>query len=774
MGKSPSTKSSSASTTRRAKVLRKVPKQQFQLGELLKKPEFLRTCFIVFLFLLLVSLIATWSREQIKVRDGQIVTTTRVTRLDFEIEDTSATEAKREEASNSSPRIYFVNDSFIERLSASILGLPTAVYGKTTLEEVAPELIEQFKLTPEKLVVLQSMSKDGAPTSSWRGAVSRLTRNLRGSTPLLTNDEFQNFTTTSPANRALVSTNNRVQPPYQAAAISLPVEGAGFDLVVSEFISRAGFSETTVPIIEGRLLYENQPSVQFDIEATQKMVDEAVAAVQPTISEHHQGEIIWTRGDRLTTKQYEAAVLEQSQFEAAAPIFVQWLPRLGTIGLLGMLAIFIGAYTTISNPRISKNPLRLFMLCFLMVLMLGLSVVVTLEAPSFIFAAAIVPTLLVITIACLAYGQRLSMFLAFMQCALVTMALSEPIIWFVVMIAGCGTMIGQLKDVSHRQTLIRASSITAIVFALGTCFFSLVELPDITLAWKQVVSDFLIAGGSALAVGFFVLGILEPIERIFDITTGMSLTELKDTRNNLLKKLQELAPGTFNHSRQVADIAETAAEAIGCDSLLAYVGGLYHDIGKMNKPEYFIENQSGFNRHTTLKPSMSLLIIIGHVKDGIELAKEYDLPREIIHFIEAHHGSTLVEYFYHAAKKTAEETGGNPINDMNFRYPGPKPKTKEVAILMIADAVESASRVMPDPNPGRIEALVRDLSRKRLLDHQFDECDLTFGELAKIEDAIIARLNSIYHTRVKYPEEEMPAELEEEIHEIEEEGDLAG
>ena len=151
---------------------------------------------------------------------------------------------------------------------------------------------------------------------------------------------------------------------------------------------------------------------------------------------------------------------------------------------------------------------------------------------------------------------------------------------------------------------------------------------------------------------------------------------------------------------------------------------------------------------------MSLLIIIGHVKDGIELAREYDLPREIIHFIEAHHGTSLVEYFYHAAMKDAEESG-EPINEMQFRYPGPKPRTKEAAILMIADSVESASRVLPDPNPARIEALVRDLSRKRLLDHQYDDCGLTFSELAKIEDAIIARLNSIYHTRIKYPDAEV-------------------
>jgi putative nucleotidyltransferase with HDIG domain len=370
----------------------------------------------------------------------------------------------------------------------------------------------------------------------------------------------------------------------------------------------------------------------------------------------------------------------------------------------------------------------------------------------------------------------MGMFIAFMQCSIVTMALSQSIGWFILLIAGCGTMIGQLKEVRQRQTLIRASGITAIAFALGSLFLGLAEVPDITIAWKQVLTNTIVAGFSALVVGFFVLGILQNIERLFDITTGMTLADYRDPRNPLLRQLQQLAPGTFNHSRQVADIAETATEAIGGDSLLAYVGGLYHDIGKMNKPEYFVENQSGYNRHRDLKPSMSLLVIIGHVKDGIELAREYDLPRDLIHFIESHHGTTLVEYFYHAAMKEAEDSG-EPINEMQFRYPGPKPQTKEAAVLMIADAVESASRVLPDPNPARIEALVRDLSRKRLLDHQYDECELTFCELAKIEDAIIARLNSIYHTRIKYPDgekAEIPDPNDPEVIEAEREGDLAG
>jgi putative nucleotidyltransferase with HDIG domain len=232
----------------------------------------------------------------------------------------------------------------------------------------------------------------------------------------------------------------------------------------------------------------------------------------------------------------------------------------------------------------------------------------------------------------------------------------------------------------------------------------------------------------------------------------MTLAELRDPSQPVLRQLQQRAPGTYNHSLQVANIAEAAADAIGADSLLLYVGALYHDIGKMNKPEYFVENQAdGFNKHSKLRPAMSLLVIVGHVKDGIELAREYGLPRAIQHFIESHHGTTLVEYFYHAAKTQAEMSDKSAVDEVEFRYPGPKPRTKEAAILMLADAVESATRAMAEPNPSRIENLVRELGRKRLLDDQFDECDLTFRELSLIEDAMIARLCAIHHGRISYP-----------------------
>ena len=223
--------------------------------------------------------------------------------------------------------------------------------------------------------------------------------------------------------------------------------------------------------------------------------------------------------------------------------------------------------------------------------------------------------------------------------------------------------------------------------------------------------------------------------------------------------MQQKALGTYNHSLQVANISEAAAEAIRADGLLVYVGALYHDVGKINKPEYFIENQAGGpNKHDKLSPAMSLLVITGHVKDGIELAREYSLPRVLIHFIESHHGTTLVEYFFHAARSKASEEGDKEtVEEFEFRYPGPKPRTRESAILMLCDCIESASRTMSDPTPSRIEALVRSLSRKRLEDGQFDECPLSFRELRTVEDSIIKSLCAIYHSRIAYPNRQADA-----------------
>jgi putative nucleotidyltransferase with HDIG domain len=261
-----------------------------------------------------------------------------------------------------------------------------------------------------------------------------------------------------------------------------------------------------------------------------------------------------------------------------------------------------------------------------------------------------------------------------------------------------------------------------------------------------------------LATGLLVQGALPAIERLFRVTTSMTLKELNDGTLPLLRRLAQEAPGTYQHSLRIADMAEAAAEAIGANSLLCKVGAMYHDIGKINKPQYFIENQAGGpSRHQGLSPAMSLMIIVGHVKDGVELAREYRLPPQLRQFIETHHGTTLVEYFYHAAKQQRVDAAEPAPSEFEFRYPGPKPQSKEAAILMLCDAIESASRAMPEPTAARLEALVRTMSQKRLNDGQFDECSITLQDLHRIEVSITKTLIAMYHGRIAYPKDEATA-----------------
>jgi hypothetical protein len=273
---------------------------------------------------------------------------------------------------------------------------------------------------------------------------------------------------------------------------------------------------------------------------------------------------------------------------------------------------------------------------------------------------------------------------------------------------------------------------------------------------REILLDAALAGAGGFLAGALTLVVLPTVERVFDIVTGMTLTEWRDPRQPLLRELQGRAPGTFNHSLSVATLVEAAADAIGADSFHVYVGALYHDIGKMLKPDYFVENQQGGpNKHNKLSPAMSLLVIVGHVKDGLELAREYGLPRSLQHYIESHHGTTLVQYFYDQAVRQAEGgEGGDRPDEIEYRYPGPKPRTKEAAVLMLCDAVESAARTMAEPTPSRIGQLVHVIAQQRLMDGQFDACNLTLGELKRIEDAVAKALSAIYHGRIAYPSAE--------------------
>jgi len=300
----------------------------------------------------------------------------------------------------------------------------------------------------------------------------------------------------------------------------------------------------------------------------------------------------------------------------------------------------------------------------------------------------------------------------------------------------------------RRSAIWRAGLFVGLV-----CVFT--SLVIIFLQGQLLTADTLVAIGFAffngLIVATFVSAFLPLLEYLFKLTTDISLLELLDLNQPLMRNLLVESPGTYHHSIIVGNLVESAAEAVGVNPLLARVSAYYHDIGKIKMPEYFIENQSfPISRHDKLSPRMSSLILISHVKEGVELAKQHKLPKSIIDIIQQHHGTSIITYFYQKAKEQQGDTAPPPAEE-DFRYPGPKPKTRVAALVLMADAVEAASRVLTDPIPARISALVDKIINHFFLDGQLDDCELTLKDLREIKIHFVYLLTSMFHKRVNYP-----------------------
>lgn len=301
----------------------------------------------------------------------------------------------------------------------------------------------------------------------------------------------------------------------------------------------------------------------------------------------------------------------------------------------------------------------------------------------------------------------------------------------------------------ERAALLRAGLVVGLAGAMIALAVEALRHPAEPLA-SSLWSAALAFVGGAIGVGLLVSFALPILEQLFRVLTDIRLLELSNVNNPLLSQLAVKAPGSYNHSLIVGTLAEEAAKAIGANSLYCRVAAFYHDIGKIRHPEYFVENQRGVNPHDRLSPSMSALIITAHVKDGIRLAREARIPEQIIDIIPQHHGTRVMGYFYEKARKAAQERG-EVVHADDFRYPGPKPQSKEAAIFMLADGVEAAARTVEDPNPSRLREVIHKISSAIVLDGQLDACDLTFADLEKIEQAFLRTLSGMYHHRVDYP-----------------------
>ncbi|HOW27733.1 MAG TPA: HDIG domain-containing protein [Elusimicrobiota bacterium] len=319
---------------------------------------------------------------------------------------------------------------------------------------------------------------------------------------------------------------------------------------------------------------------------------------------------------------------------------------------------------------------------------------------------------------------------------------------------GSVTGVARSLTVRTRRDLSRAGLWVALMQSLMVCILALFQkwLPE------EFITAVLWSFGGGILSSLIVLGLLPYLENFFSRLTNIRLLELVDINHPLLRRMSLEVPGTYHHSLVVASLAESAAESIGANGLLCRAGAYFHDIGKMIKPEYFVENQGSLaNPHDPLSPSMSRLVIQAHVKEGLALAQQYGLDKSIQGFIQSHHGTSRIEYFY---QRALEQEGESAVKEQEYRYPGPKPYTKESAILMLADAVEASSRTQEDPNHQRLRDLVYKIVNSKITDDQFSESPLTLAELHDIAKSFINTLTGIYHSRIRYPdsveEQELP------------------
>lgn len=320
----------------------------------------------------------------------------------------------------------------------------------------------------------------------------------------------------------------------------------------------------------------------------------------------------------------------------------------------------------------------------------------------------------------------------------------------IILVGIVGTIVAStsLRKISQRNDILYSTIYVAIAVSIVVLSSGILLSNNI----KKIAFDMGLAALGAFISGILAMGLLPFLESSFSLVTNMKLLELSNPNSPLLKRLLMEAPGTYHHSVMVANLAEVAAQEVGANPMLARVGAYYHDVGKIKKPFFFGENQlGGVNPHDKISPSLSASIIISHVKDGLDLAKEYDIPSSISDMIVQHHGTTLVKYFYYTLKNNSDDP--DSIKEEDFRYPGPKPQSKEAAIIMIADSVEAAVRSIKDPTFDKIENMVNNIVKDKLNSDQLNECDLTFRDLETIKNCFLKVLKGIYHHRIEYPKE---------------------
>jgi putative nucleotidyltransferase with HDIG domain len=705
-------------------------------------------------------------------------------RVSFEVESAARLEEARRDARGTTPALFNLDRDFVEEITSRLRQLPERLRAVATATapagtqpatstapaapRIAPEDRDDFKI--EEGANLRAWARVSEPEEyeRYRKQVDELGRRLAGIYTVEPNEAGEQLYARK-AKEFLANDGKGMQRRDRELLISRAL-GDAIDNQVAKLELPKVFEDPRYrPWVPGNVesylskVLRSRPLYVYDRSGTNAAIDAKIKVIEsdPPRETVRQGDVIARSSRRIGSGTAAAPVglrpddLEKLRQEHRE-YYLQELagkPQrlaaqvLGRGFILLLVTGLLGAYVVRYQPRIVREPLRAFTLAAVLVLMLGIAKIMS-SVLEWNPHTVTLPVLMAAMVLAIAYDQRFAIGVGAVVSFLVVWQLRSDVSLLPILLTGVIAGVFPLRDIRTRGKLILVSGIAAgaVFAAVWGCHWA----KDVPAVFA--LRDSLWAAGFSLLVGFLVWGILPVIERIFGVATSMTLLEWSDASKPLLKRLAMEAPGTYNHCLQLAAMCEAAAETIGARGLLARVGAYYHDIGKINKPEYFTENQAGSaSKHERLSPAMSLLIILGHVRDGLELAREYALPRVLYEFIASHHGTTLVQYFYHQAGEQRRSASDRPPEEAEFRYHGPRPHSKEAAILMLADASESSVRSMADPTPGRIENQVHTMVTRRLMDGQLDECDLTLKEVHQIEASLIRTLCSTYHSRVAYP-----------------------
>jgi len=713
----------------------KISGKNMQKKKLIDK-NIIQKISIFFILLTAITLVFSinFFPDKILLKEGQICTKDILSPGDFEFVDLEATHNLKEKAAKSIKEVYDLNLANIENVEKQIdsLFLKIKEYQEKIdeslkditahitendrrltddeLNEMANEINEDLGLYISEQVIAGCLQLDNLSLEKIRVDIRSSVRKIMEQG--IKKDDLEN------AKKQLIR---------EISEISLDHHDA---LIASE-------------IATSRLL----PSLFLNEEGTEKRRQEAIASVDDIIRTIQKGQIIIRKGEVVTSE--DITILNALGLKNPK---INFSNILGIIMITAICLLLVFIYLSNFYSDIYENVNKLILLGIISIFIILLAKIAS-QVSGYLIPIASASMLIAISL-----NPNIAILLTVILSLLIGFIPGGGLNYILVSVISGIVAIYSIRKATQRSRLTRAGLIIAGVNIFTISALGLINNDGYYLILQNNLWGVL---NGFLAV-ILTIGILPFLESYFDITTSFKLMELSNPNQPLLKKMILEAPGTYHHSIVVGNLSETAAEEIGGNALLARVGAIYHDIGKIKRPYFFTENQEAYkNIHDEMEPSLSALVIASHVKEGIELAKKNKLPKDIIDIIAQHHGTNLITYFFHRALKE-NGSANDVVAEENYRYSGPKPQTKEAGIILLADSLEAATRSLTNPTATRIKTLVKEIIQKNLENGQLEECDLTLKDLDKIGDSFSRILTGMFHSRVEYPDEDLIKKVKEE------------